>query len=64
MTTKVTITTHDWPVEVTTRDTAADGTVTELVHAVPPNDQGVLHLHATRSFVLREMPKPEQDSGD
>lgn len=59
MTTKVTITTHGWPVEVTTRDESPPGTVHERVHTVPPHDEALLHLHASRSFVLRELPKPE-----
>jgi len=57
MTTRIQVTTHDWPVRVTTIDTYG-GNETRSVSEVPPNsDSGnSLYLTDTRSILVEEMP--------
>lgn len=70
MTTTVTITTHSWPVEVTTTDDFENGdvhTYSATTHTLAPNSSGTFYLSNTRSMAFREMPIPHLDlppSGD
>jgi hypothetical protein len=67
MTTTVTITTHSWPVEVTTTDDYDSGaahTYTATTHTLPANSSGTFHLTSTRSMSFRELPIPHEDAAD
>jgi hypothetical protein len=58
MTTKVTVATADWPVEVTITDKACQGEAC-LTERVEPKSEREFHLTDTRSIGLVELPKPE-----
>jgi hypothetical protein len=58
MTTKVTVKTADWPVEVTITDHACQGEAINTA-CVEPNSEHEFHLTDTRSIGLVELPKPE-----
>lgn len=58
MTTKITLSTHDWPVEVTSIDTVIDGK-REFTETVAPKSERVFYAHDSREFHFRELPKPE-----
>ena len=64
MTTKVTITTHDWPVRVVTLDDVYDangptGTVNTTESVVDPHSEASLIVTNSRSLRISELPKPE-----
>lgn len=64
MTTTVTITTHSWPVEVTTTDDYEHGdvrTYTATTTTLAPQSSGTFHLSSTRSMAFRELPIPHLD---
>lgn len=67
MTTTVKLSTHGWPVEVTTTDHGTDG---EEVHSVDRVDPGVerdFYIHSTRSISFKELPaepKAEVPAGE
>jgi hypothetical protein len=66
MTTTITITTHSWPVEVTTTDdydSAGAHVYTATTHTLPANSAGTFHLSSTRSMSFRELPIPHEDAG-
>jgi hypothetical protein len=59
MTTTITVTTHDWPVEITKIDFfGGDQTrsVTETRERVEPNSTATLHIHSHRSLHFAELP--------
>lgn len=56
MTTTISITTHDWPVEVTTYDEVGEGVHTQK-QRVEPNSNQSLAIWDTRSFHIRELPR-------
>jgi hypothetical protein len=65
MTTTVTITTHSWPVEVTTTDDYENGDVrthSATTHTLPANSAGTFYLTNTRSMAFRELPIPHEDA--
>lgn len=65
MTTTVTITTHSWPVEVTTTDDYESGEAriyTATTHTLPANSSGTFYLTSTRSMAFRELPIPHEDA--
>ena len=64
MTTTVTVTTHSWPVEVTTTDdydTEHGSTYTAVTTKLPPDSTGTFYLTSTRSMSFRELPIPHAD---
>jgi hypothetical protein len=65
MTTTVTITTHSWPVEVTTTDDY-DLESGHVYHAATstmgPNSSQTFHLSSTRSLSFRELPIPHTNA--
>jgi hypothetical protein len=63
MTTKVTVTTVDWPVEVTMTDHGGLTSAVNTIH-VEPNSEREFHLTDTRSIGLVELPKPEAKAED
>lgn len=67
MTTTVTITTHSWPVEVTTTDDYEGGgarVYTATTTTLGPNSSGTFHLTSTRSIAFRELPIPHEDAAE
>ena len=58
MTTKVTVKTAEWPVEVTITDHACAGEAVNTAR-VEPNSEHEFHLTDTRSIGLVELPRPE-----
>lgn len=61
MTTKVTVTTHTWPVDVTTTDRYGR-TLHSEVATVEPNSSRDFYLTSSRSIQFDELPAPIQDA--
>lgn len=58
MTTNVTVTTHDWPVEIT----EIDNGFAECAHkrVLPPHSEQTFAIWDSRQVFLKELPKPEE----
>lgn len=58
MTTKVTVSTSDWPAEVTITDHACEGEAVSTKR-VEPKSEAEFHITDTRSIGVHELAKPE-----
>lgn len=59
MTTRVTLETHDWPVDVVTTDTnSTTRSLHTFTETVEPNSKREFHLTDSRTIQFIELPKP------